>query len=97
MKEMLKLVDVEPLSNFRLSLRYADGVAGIVDLSHLVGKGVFRLWNDPAAFERVLIGGGGEVRWSDEVDLCGDALYLSITGKQPEEVFPNLGKAAIRA
>ena len=71
--------------------------SGEVDLSHLVGKGVFQLWNDPQAFARVSIGSGGEVRWSDEVDLCADALYLEITGKSPEEVFPNLKKAAAHA
>ena len=94
---MPKLVDVKPLPDYRLSLQYEDGSTGIVDLSHLVSKGVFKLWNDPAEFQRVAIGGSGEVRWSDEVDLCGDALYLSITGKQPEDIFPNLGKATSRA
>ena len=39
------------------------------------------------------IGSGGELRWSDEVDLCAEALYLEITGKTPDEVFPNLRSA----
>ena len=86
-----------PLSGYRVRLRYADGVAGVVDLSHLAGKGVFQLWDDPNAFERVSIGSSGEVRWSKEVDLCADALYLQITGKQPEEVFPGLSKVAADA
>jgi len=94
---LLKLIHVEPLPGYRLQLRYADGVAGVVDVSHLVGKGVFRLWNDAAAFERVSIGTAGELRWSEEVDLCADALYLEITGKQPDEVFANLRKVAAHA
>jgi hypothetical protein len=94
---MLKLVEVKPLANYRLHLRYADGVAGEVDLSSLVGQGVFRLWNDPEMFARVSIGSGGELRWNDEVDLCADALYLEITGKTPEEVFPGIGKASAHA
>ena len=94
---MLKLIHAEPLPGYRLRLRYADGVTGDVDLSHLVGKGVFQLWNDPDAFGRVSIGTAGEVRWSDEVDLCADALYLEITEKQPDEVFPRLRKAAFHA
>ena len=61
------------------------------------GKGVFRLWNDVKAFERVSIGTAGELCWSDEVDLCADALYLEITGQQPDEVFPRLGKASVHA
>lgn len=94
---MLKLVHVEPLAGYRLRLRYADGVTGDVDLSHLVGKGVFQLWNDLEAFRRVSIGSAGEVRWSDEVDLCADALYLEVTGKQPDELFPRLRKTSVHA
>ncbi len=94
---MLKLIEARPLPEYKLHLQYADGVAGDVDLSSLVGKGVFRLWNDPKAFQNLAIGSGGELRWSDEVDLCADALYMQITGKTPEEVFPDLGKAAIHA
>jgi hypothetical protein len=94
---MFKLIEVEPRAGYKLRLRYADGAAGEVALSHLVGKGVFQLWNDPQAFAQVSIGSGGELRWSDEVDLCADALYLEITGKSPEEVFPNLKKAAAHA
>ena len=90
---MVKPVDVTPLPGYRLRLRYADGVEGEVDLSGLVGKGVFRLWDDSNAFEAVSIGSSGEIRWSDEVDLCADALYMQITAKSPEEVFPNLRKA----
>ena len=94
---MDKLVEVQPLSNYKLRLQYADGVAGDVDLSSFVGKGVFRLWNDPKAFQNVSIGSGGEVRWNDEVDMCADALYMQITGKTPEEVFPRLKKAPVHA
>jgi len=94
---VLKIIELQALSGYRLHLQYADGVVGDVDLSHLVGKGVFRAWSDPEAFQRVSIGSGGEVRWSDEVDLCADALYMEITGKAPDVVFPSLGKAPIDA
>jgi hypothetical protein len=66
-----------------------------VDLSHLVGKGVFALWNNYHAFQQVYIGSSGQIAWSDEIDLCPDAVYLKITGKNPEEVFPGL--ADVRA
>jgi hypothetical protein len=92
-----KLIEAEPLAGYRLRLRYSDGVAGDVDLSRLVGKGVFGLWSDPEAFKRVSLGTGGEVRWSDEVDLCADALYMELTGKRPDEVFPSLSQALIHA
>lgn len=94
---MFKPVNVTPLRGYKIRIRYADGVEGDVDLAHLVGKGVFSLWNDPNAFENVWIGPSGEIKWSDEIDLCPDALYMEITGKAPEEVFPNLLKAQVNA
>ena len=94
---MLRLIHAEPLAGYKLCLRYADGVTGVVDLSHLVGKGVFQLWNDAEAFRRLSIGTGGEVCWSHEVDLCADALYLEITGQRPDEVFPSLRKVSVDA
>jgi hypothetical protein len=90
---MFRLIDVTPLWGYRLRLQYADGIEGEVDFSGLVGEGVFRLWNDASAFQAVSIGSSGEIRWSDEVDLCADALYLEITDNSPEDVFPNLRKA----
>jgi len=64
--------------------------SGVVDLSDLVGKGVFALWSDHHAFEQVRIGSFGELAWGDQIDLCPDSLYLKVTGKNPEEVFPAL-------
>ena len=69
-------------------LEFDDGVSGTVDLSEDVGKAVFTLWCDPLAFAQVRIGSSGELVWSDRIDLCPDALYLKVTGKNPEDIFP---------
>ncbi|MEA3340539.1 MAG: DUF2442 domain-containing protein, partial [Chloroflexota bacterium] len=76
---------------------YDDGVTGEVNLSYLVGKGVFALWNNYATFERVYIGDSGEIAWTKEIDLCPDALYMKITGKTSEQLFPNLQVEAVYA
>lgn len=94
---MFRAVEVKSLPEFRLYLRYSDGVEGVVNLSHLAGKGIFRIWDRAGAFDGVSIGSAGEIRWGDAVDLCSDALYLELTGKSPDEVFPNLKKAAVDA
>lgn len=86
---MLKPVEVKALPDYRLWIRYEDGVEGAVDLSYLVGKGVFAVWKDSRVFEHVQIGESGELVWSDQVDLCADALYLRLTGKTPEQLFPH--------
>ena len=40
-----KIVEAQALDNFIIRLKFADGVVGEVDLSHLAGKGVFTFWN----------------------------------------------------
>lgn len=87
---MRKISKVKALQGHRLELEFDDGVSGTVDLSDLVGKGVFALWQDPRAFEQVRIGSSGELVWSDRIDLCPDSLYLKVTGKKPQELFPAL-------
>ena len=94
---MRKISHVEVLQGYCLALTFDDGTAGRVDLSSLVGKGVFACWNDRAVFARVRVGSSGELLWGDHVDLCPDALYLKVTGKQPEEVFPALRPESARA
>ena len=94
---MFKPVEVKALPNYRIWIKYSDGVEGEVDLSHLAGKGVFALWSDYSAFEKVYIGSSGQIAWSDEIDICPDSLYIAITGKSPEELFANLKKEKVNA
>jgi hypothetical protein len=87
---MHRITAVNILEGFRLELTFDDGVCGTVDLSDLAGKGVFALWHDRSAFEKVRIGASGELAWGDQIDLCPDSLYLRTTGKTPEDLFPSL-------
>ena len=87
---MVKITNVRALQGYRLELVFDDGVSGVVDLSELVGKGVFALWRDRCAFVQVRIGSFGELVWGDKIDLCPDSLYLKATSKMPEDVFPAL-------
>ena len=87
---MFKAVKVTALSDYRLEVEYSDGCKGVVDLSYLVGKGVFKKWEDEQFFDQVQIGEKGDIRWNDTIDLCPDSIYLKIMGKSPEELFPSL-------
>jgi hypothetical protein len=71
-------------------VRYADGVEGIVDLSEFAGRGVFEIWNDYRNFEKVRVEPDGAIAWNEDVEMCPDAIYLKISGKTPEEIFPKL-------
>lgn len=94
---MKRIVFVEALPNYRLRLRYEDGVEGVVDLSGEVGKGVFKAWEDEEFFRGVHIGELGQPEWPGEIDLCPDALYLEITGMTVEELFPDWKREEVDA
>jgi hypothetical protein len=91
---MPKPIEVKALTPYRIWLRYDDGVHGEVDLSDLAGRGVFEVWKDPAVFRAVGLGPHGAIEWSPDLDLCPDAMYLRLTGKTIEEVFPDFISAA---
>jgi len=92
-----KINKVKVLSDYKIWLKYLDGTEGIIDLSDLVGRGVFSEWNDYEKFKNVKIGSSGELIWQDELDLCPDSLYIKLTGKTAEELFPLLKREPIHA
>ena len=78
---MMRPIKIEPLSDYRLRVRYADGVEGIIDLSDQVGRGVFAPLRDEGFFRKVQIGDRGQIAWSGDLEICPDSVYLEITGK----------------
>lgn len=94
---MYRITEVKALSDYNIWLKYSDGTEGTIDLSYLVGKGVFSLWNDYEEFKKVSIGTSGELLWGMKVDLCPDSLYMKITGKKPEDLFHNIKRESIHA
>ena len=87
---MIRPTLVESRDGYRIWLRYSDGAAGEVDLSHLAGRGVFAAWNDRACFEAVRVTAAGGIAWGEDLDLelCPDTLYMRLTGKSIEEMMP---------
>lgn len=94
---MFRIVAAEPRGRYRVWLKYKDGVEGEVDLSHLAGRGVFKKWDDGDGFEQVTVGQRGDLRWGEDLDLCPDSLYMKLTGKTVEELFPGFSKAKLHA
>lgn len=88
----MKVTQAIAHSGFQLELHFDNGESGRVDLQELVGRGVFAAWEQPGVFEQVAVTGDGVVEWPSEIDMCPDALYLRMTGKKPEDVFPALRK-----
>ena len=87
---MIEAVKVESRPDYHIWIEFSDGEAGEVDLSHLVGMGVFAAWEEPGFFDKVYVDSYGAVAWSEDLDLCPYSLYIDLTGKPVEEVMPGV-------
>jgi len=75
-----RVVEVQPLSDFRLHVRFVDGLEGTVDMAALVhssSAGVFAQLADPTRFAQAYVAHGA-VTWPGEIDLAPDAMYAEI-------------------
>ncbi len=84
-----RVVQVEPLEGFRLSIRFVDGTTGTVDMSRLIQSpraGVFAPLRDPSLFAEAFVEHGA-VTWPGELDLAPDAMYAEIR-KRGEWMLP---------
>ena len=88
--EQLRPVAVEPRDGYRLWVRFDDGVEGEINLSARAGRGVFKVWDEPGVFESVKIMPNRAICWTEEAELCADAVYLELADKEPEEIMPGL-------
>jgi hypothetical protein len=80
---MLKdIVAAKAVGDYRLHLRFEDGVEGVVDLApHLSFRGVFELLRDREYFAQVRVDADlGTVVWPNGADLDPDVLYGRVTG-----------------
>jgi hypothetical protein len=72
--------EVTALPDYRLLVRFVDGLSGTVDMSALVASpeaGVFACLRDRALFEQVYVEHGA-VTWPGELDLAPDAMHAAI-------------------
>ena len=86
----MKITEAKAIGAYRLQVGFDDGVCGLVDLSDFAGVGVFEAWLKPGLFEQVAVTNDGALAWPGGLDLCPDAIYLRLTGKSVDEVFPAL-------
>ncbi|PIS01329.1 MAG: DUF2442 domain-containing protein [Chlamydiae bacterium CG10_big_fil_rev_8_21_14_0_10_35_9] len=65
-----KIVSCEPRPNYRVWIRFDDGLEGEVDLSDLVGKGVFEAWESVEFFNQVHVDPKTDtLSWGEDIDL----------------------------
>jgi hypothetical protein len=66
----VKIVACQAKSNYHVWIEFDDGLQGEVDLSYLVGHGVFEAWKSVEFFNEVRIDPRTEtLAWGDEIDL----------------------------
>lgn len=85
---MLKdIIEVKPTREYRLWLRFEDGVQGEVDLRPILSfKGVFAPLMDPRFFEQVRVNPElGTICWPNDADVDPVVLYALVTN----EPIPN--------
>lgn len=80
-KEIPYLKSAKVLPNYKLNLEFEDGVSGDIDLSQIVGKGVFSFWNDEENFKNYVINDMNKLEWKNEIDMDPDAFYLQLINK----------------
>ena len=77
---MHKVITVKVLANYKVRISFSDGIEGVIDLSDLVGKGVFAIWQDPKQFAKVFIDEETHtLAWPGGIDLCPDTLYEEVS------------------
>ncbi len=70
MFEKYHITNCKALENYEIQLSFADGAQGIVNLKHLVGKGVFKIWDDYNKFKEVYIDQESKtICWNSNIDL----------------------------
>ena len=77
------VVEVRPLEEYRVFLRFDNGVQGEIDLELLLSPfdGVFEPLRDRARFREVFVDDGGTIAWPNGADLAPEILYSKVSGR----------------
>ena len=80
---LLDVVEVKPLGEYRLYVRFEDGASGSVDVAKLVNfQGVFAPLRDQAFFDQVRVDPDlGTIAWPNGADIDPVVLYSIATGE----------------
>jgi hypothetical protein len=79
----MKIVDCRPQEDYKLWLRFEDGLEGSVFLGNLLEIGAFKLWSDVREFEKVSVDPEtATVTWEGGIRLDPDLLYHEVASRQ---------------
>ncbi|MBI5273666.1 MAG: DUF2442 domain-containing protein [Chlamydiales bacterium] len=65
-----KIIACKAMPNYCIWIQFDDGLEGEIDLSHLVGQGIFEAWKSIDFFNQVRIDHqSNTISWGDDIDL----------------------------
>ncbi len=82
----MKVVDVRALPDYNISVVFANGVTGSVNLKKLTQSGIFQVLQDESLFQRVYTN-GESIAWSEDLEIDGDQVYADIIDIDPTKLF----------
>ncbi len=81
----MKAIDVKAIGDYQIKVTFDDNISGIVDLSYLTQKGIFRELSDPSLFAKVYTTGEA-IAWSDDLEIDALNVYAKIVKQDPSEL-----------
>jgi hypothetical protein len=81
----MKAINVTAIGDYKIRVAFDDDICGIIDLSYLTKKGIFRELSDPSLFAKVYTTGEA-IAWSEELEIDALNIYAKIVNKEPSEL-----------
>jgi len=80
---IIDIVEVQPLENYHLRIRFDNGVEGVINMADFVPfDGMFAPFKDDSFFRQVRVNKEiGTIVWPNDADLDPGVLYSEITGE----------------
>ena len=93
---MHRVTECKASRNYRLWLRFDDGLEGSVFLGDLLEVSAFRVWRDVEEFCRVAVDpAAATVVWDVGIRLDPDILYQDLLSSRPGKRFRSSGLAPV--
>ena len=81
---MHRVTECKAEEDYKLWLRFEDGLEGSVFLGNLLEIGAFKLWSDVREFEKVTVDPEtATVTWEGGIRLDPDLLYHEVASQHP--------------
>jgi len=92
---MIRIAQAEAVGSLKVKLTFENGVVGTVDFAELAASPLFGSLKNDEFFKGVsIVRDGRALAWGKELEICADSLFLKITRKKAEDIFPKT-KAAV--